>query len=372
VEKNIYETFGLSLNDDPMMPESLDKIKNTIGVACTLNDPSEFLSEMSQLMEYLRILFDPEKKQLYDKKLRKETEENMKQRIKGKALEIIQKKLPSGCFIEDLDCGMSVYDTLGVWITISKPTGKWVELYRDRADTYGRNPIRNYSSPGAPYFNSLGYKEMNSYGVLSKDKKMPEYIKDLSDCPILLDVPKEICFREGRELRTVVDSNKIKQLEKNGISLINGKPRDMWRPCKRMIVSSLYISYFFPSEEITDDDIEKFESLLDQIEVVSELQRVVLSFESENYSVFDDNPVKECIEYFYQHYALDYHVKSSKCDSKIIYTLEMGIPVNKFEKFKEEAAKFNVNYVDYEETGRDQSLGNTILKYNQESSSIRK
>ena len=39
---------------------------------------------------------------------------------------------------------------------------------------------------------------------------------------------------------------------------------------------------------------------------------------------------------------------------------------------KEEAAKFNVNYVAYEETGRDQSLGNTTLKYNQESSSIRK
>ena len=371
MKKNIYETFDLSPNDDPMMPESLDKIKNTIGVAYTLNDSSEFSPEILQLMEYLKILYDPEKKQLYDEKLRKETEENMKQRIKEKALEIIRKKLPSGCFIEDLDCDMSAYDTLGVWITISKPTGKWVELYVDREDTYGRNPIRNYSSPGAPYFNSRGYWDCNSYGVLSKDKEMPEYIKDLFDCPILLDVPKEICFREERELHTVVDFNKIKQLEKNGISLVNGKPRDRWRPCLRMIVSSLYISYFFPSEEITDDDIEKFESLLDQIEVVSELQRVVLSFESENDSVFD-NPVEKCIEYFYQHYALDYHVKRSKCDSKIIYTLEMGIPVDKFEKFKEEAAKFNVNYVDYEETGRDQSLGNTILKYNQKSSFIRK
>lgn len=91
MKKNIYETFGLSPNDDPMMPESLDKIKNTIGVACTLNDSSEFSSEILQLMEYLKILFDPEKKQLYDEKLRKETEENMKQRIKEKALEIIRK-----------------------------------------------------------------------------------------------------------------------------------------------------------------------------------------------------------------------------------------------------------------------------------------
>lgn len=354
MEKNIYEIFGLSPIDDPMSSESLKKIQSTFVKTCALSDPSNFL----ELLKAANILLDPEKRELYDEENPKiqalKRKEMLKRKIKEIALKKIEDKLPSGCFIEDIDCNLSFYSTPIVSITISKPTGKWVELYIDRVAAYGENAARKYSL-GAPYFNSSGYKGCSEYGVEDSDKNMPEYVKDFLDYPIPLAVPKGEHFWEKRELRTLSDIVKMRQLEKEGISLIDGVPGRKGTPAKRMIVSSLKINYFFPPKEITDNDIVEFESLLDQIEVVSNLRRVEIAIVSEDDSYFN-NPALECIKYFQEHYALVHHFKSLQRDPEKLYILQMGVPTNKFEKLKEDVAKYNVTFVDYGEISENQSL----------------
>lgn len=280
MEKNIYEIFDLTPIDDPMSSESLNKIKSAFANACMDSDSSKFLN----LLDVSRILLDPEKRKEYDETIpelaqwkqalqNQREKEMLKQKIKEIAFKKIKDKLPSGCFIEDIDCGFS-YSKPKVLITISKPTGKWVTLCIDRVAVYGRTPS-NYKSPEAPYFNSGGYWDGNSYGVKESDKGGPEYIKDFFGCPILLNVPNNDNFWEKRELRTISDSIKINQLKEEGISLLS--PSRWETPAKRMIVSSLYIKYSFPSEEITDKDIAEFEASLDQIEVVSNIRRAEIS-----------------------------------------------------------------------------------------------
>lgn len=364
MEKNIYEIFGLTPIDDPMSSESLSKIKSAFANACMYSDTSKFLN----LLKASNILLDPEKRKAYDEtipelaKLKQELQkqrkkEILKQKIKEISLKKIKDKLPSGCFIEDIDCSFSSYSKPKVWITISKPTGKWVTLCIDRVAVYGSAPS-NYKSPEAPYFNSSGYWGCNSYRVEESDKEMPEYIKDFFGCPILLNVPTNDNFWEKRELRTISNSIKIKQLEEEGISLIDDS---YWRtPAKRMIVSSLDIEYSFPSKEITDKDIAEFEASLDQIEVVSNIRRVEIIV-SEDDSITNDT-AREYIGYFIDNYALDYHTTWSQNGSKLLHNLQMGVPVDKFEKFKEDAAKFHINFVDYGEISEDQSLAENQRK----------
>ena len=356
MEKSIYEIFGLSPIDDPMSSESLKKIKGTFVNACLLSDSSNFL----ELLKATNILLDPEKRKLYDEENPKiqaqKRKEMLKRKIKEIALKKIEDKLPSGCFIEDIDCSLSFYSRPRVFITISKPTGKWVELCIDRAAAYGENATKNYSSPGAPYFNSGGYWGCNSYGVENSDKDMPEYVKDFFDYPIFLAIPKVNHLWEKRELRTLSDTVKMRQLEKEGISLIDGVPGRRGTPAKRMIVSSLEIDYSFPSKEITDNDITEFESLLDQIEVVSNIRRVEISIVSEDVSHYN-NPALKCIEYFRDHYALVHHFEYIQKGSKELYILQMEVPTNKFEELKEDVAKHNVTFTDYGEINENQYIG---------------
>lgn len=357
MEKNIYEIFDLTPIDDPMSSESLNKIKSAFADACMYSDSSKFLN----LLNALNILLDPKKRKAYDETIpelaqwkqelqNQRKKEILKQKIKEIVLKKIKDKLPSGCFIEDIDCD-SPYSKPEVWITISKPTGKWVTLCIDRVALYGSAPS-NYKSPEAPYFNSSGYRGCNSYGVEESDKEMPEYIKDFFGCPILLNVPNNDNFWKKRELRTISNSIKINQLEEEGISLFNGSS---WgTPAKRMIVSSLDIKYSFPSKEITDKDIAEFEASLDQIEVVSNIRRVEIIV-SEDDSITNDT-AREYIEHFIDNYALDYHTTWSQNGSKLLHNLQMGVPVDKFEKFKKDAAKSHINFIDYGEISEDQSL----------------
>ena len=353
--KNIYEIFGLSPIDDPMSSKSFKKIQSTFVNACASSDSSNFL----ELLKAANILLDPEKRKLYDEKNPEiqalKRKEMLKRKIKEIALKKIEDKLPSGCFIEDIDCNLSFHSTPIVSITISKPTGKWVELYIDRAAAYGENAERKYSSPGAPYFNSSGHKGCSAYGVEDSDKDMPEYIKDFLDYPIPLAVPKGEHFLEKRELRTLGDIDKMRQLEKEGIFLIDGVPGRKGTPAKRMIVSSLKINYFFPPKEITDNDIVELESLLNQIEVVSNLRRVEIAIVSENDSYFN-TPAWECIKYFQEHYALVHHFNFLQRGPEKLYILQMEVPTNKFEKLKEDVANYNVTFVDYGEISENQSL----------------
>ncbi len=355
MEKNIYELFGLSPIDDPKSQKSLRKIKSEFIRACQLSDSSNFF----KLLEAANILLDDKQRAAYvndnptiQKQLRKEM---LKRKIEEITLKKIVEKLPAGCFIEDLDFDSSYYDKPRVSITISKPTGKWVVLCADLAVAYGESATHNYESPGAPYFNSGGYWGCNSFGVEDKDKNMPEYISDFFGCPILMATPKKNGCWESRELHVVSNATKIEQLKKDGISLVAGTSSRFGGPAKRMIVSTLDINYSFPSKKITDNDIDEYESLLDQIEVVSSLRRVEMYVVSED-GIIINNPAVKCVKHFIKHYALNYHTRWDQLDSKEVIILQMGVPVNKFEAFKAEAATHNINFVDYGEMGEGQPI----------------
>lgn len=76
---------------------------------------------------------------------------------------------------------------------------------------------------------------------------------------------------------------------------------------------------------------------------------------SEDDSITNDT-AREYIGHFIDNYALAYLTTWSQNGSKLLYNLQMGVPVDKFEKCKEDAAKFHIKFVDYGEIREDKSL----------------